>query len=371
MNTKLLRAALICSMMVPLGFAHAADVTSEETELSPNYPFIEGEFVWEIEGDHTFSADDPDAEITDIYGAIELVLAVHMNETFQFNLGIVGEAVQDPTPGQNRFFDDHGLYISDLNVQFNLSEETSLVAGKFGPSFGTAWDVTPGIYGTGFAEDYELSEMIGFGLSHTFDAGDAGSVTLGANVFFADTTFLSDSIITSRGRTNLADGGAGNTEELDNFSITLDGEELPSIEGLAWHLGYRHLSAGQGDVSDEQGFVAGLTKETAIGDDQSVVLNFEYATFSNFGGGADDNSYLTAGLSFVDGPWHLDFAGTLRRIDLAAGGETNDELFQASIGYVDENEIDWNLGYQFSEDGGQDSHTFGVFITKAVEFSNQ
>lgn len=68
--------------------------------------------------------------------------------------------------------------------------------------------------------------------------------TLGANLFTADTTFLSDSIFTSRGRLARADGGATNTGRLDNFSFTIDGEEIAALPDFSWHLGYRHLQPG-------------------------------------------------------------------------------------------------------------------------------
>ena len=370
MKYKTLMAALMCSLTVPSGLAVAADPAQKPNEII-NYPYVDGEFIWELQGDFTTNSDDPDAELNDIFGYLELAASIYLNDKLQVNFALIGEPVRDPEPGEDRFFEDHGLYLEVLNAQVNLSENTNLVVGKFGPGFGTAWDVTPGIYGVDFAEDYELAEFIGVGLNHTFDSRDFGAVTIGANVFFADTTFLSDSIITSRGQTDINDGGAGNTEELDNFSITLDGADLPILEGFSWHLGYRHLSARLGDIDDEQGFVVGFIQETDFGDDKSATFNLEAATFDNFGGGDDDVDYLTAGLSLVDGPLHLDLAGTLRDIEVAGGSDSDDVLYQTSIGYVDQHDIDWNVGYKFAEEDGIDSHTIGVFVTKAVEFSTK
>jgi len=372
-KNKTLVVALLCGLTGPVGLSFAADpstqiVTKPTADPVVVYPYIEGEFIWELQGDFTTSTDDPAAELNDVFGYIELAASLYLSDVLQINTVVVGEPVQDPAAGQNRFFDDHGLYVEAVNVQVNLSEYTSLMAGKFGPGFGTAWDMTPGIYGVDFAEDYELAEMLGFEVSHMFAANSLGAVTLGASVFYADTTFLSDSIITRRGRTNLADGGAGNTEEPNNFAVSLDGEELPDMPGFEWHLAYRHLSAGQGDVADEHGIVAGITQEVEFGDEQAAVFNLEYAAFDNFGGSADDVDYLTAGLTFIDGPWHTDISGTLRNRDVVAGADVDDVLFQASVGYVDENDIDWNVGYKFAEEGGVDSHTFGFFITRATEF---
>ena len=371
-HNRILRTALLCAgLTIPSTFALAADVTNQQAADLQSYPYIEGELIWELQGDFTTDSDDRDAELNDIFGYLEVAASLYLSDKFQVNFALIGEPVLDPGPREDRFFEDHGLYLEALNAQYNFSENTNIVAGKFGPGFGTAWDATPGIYGVDFAEDYELAEFIGVGLNHTFDGGSFGEVTLGANIFFADTTFLSDSIITRRGQTDIADGGAGNTEELDNFSITLDGTELPTMEGFSWHLGYRHLSAGLGDVDDEQGFVAGFIQETDFGDERSAVFNLEVATFDNFGGSADDVNYLTAGLTLADGPWHLDLAGTLRDIEVNGGPDSDDVLFQASVGYTDQHDIDWNVGYKYAEEGGVQSDTFGIFITKAVEFSSQ
>ncbi|MEM9330618.1 MAG: hypothetical protein AAGA53_04785 [Pseudomonadota bacterium] len=375
MKKLLLGTALTCGLLSNIGLAHGADPTLQDTAPAADevvtYPYLEGEFIWELQNDYTYDSDDPDAELNDTFAYLELAVSLILNETFQINTAIIAEPVQDPGPGDDRFFDDHGVFVEVLEVQVNFSEDTNVVAGKIGPGFGTAWDITPGIYGVDFAEDYELSEFIGFGLNHTFDGAAFGAVTFGASVFFADTTFLSDSIITRRGQTDITDGGAGNTEDLDNFAISLDGEELPDLPGFAWHLAYRHLSAGQGDLFDEEGIAAGFVQEVDLGEELSATFNFEYATFNNFGGGADDVDYVTAGLTVANGPWHLDVAGTLRDTDVVGGPDIDDALFQASVGYVDQNDIDWNVGYLFTEDGGVDNHTLGIFITKAIEFSTQ
>ena len=72
------------------------------------------------------------------------------------------EPVQDPDPGDDRFLEDHGLYAEELFVNYETGHFAGY-AGKFNPSFGTAWDLAPGIFGTDLAEDYEITERIGLG----------------------------------------------------------------------------------------------------------------------------------------------------------------------------------------------------------------
>jgi hypothetical protein len=55
--------------------------------------------------------------------------------------------------------------------------------------------------------------------------------TIGANTFFANTTVLSHSVITSRGNTDLEDGGVSNTEDFSSLLASVDGENIANIEG--------------------------------------------------------------------------------------------------------------------------------------------
>lgn len=351
--------------------AYAADVTAPEAEAPATYPYVEGVLELELGDDWVFSSDDPTAEINDLYFSGALGLTVGLTPMLALNLGLTAESVLDPAPSTDRTFGDIGLYVDTLNLEASLGMLT-LTAGKFGPSFGSAWDITPGVYGTSFAEDYELSEMIGFGAAVEFETGAAGTITVGGNVFFADTTVLSDSAFTSRGRTSLADGGLANTESLDNFSLTIDGTDIAAMPGFSYNLGYRHLSAGVTETADEDGFAAGLAKETELANGDVIVVNGEVAYFSNYGGVSDDDAvYLTAGLAYVHGPWHGEVAGSLRLIDYSGGGSDDDQLFQVSAGYEFENGIDVSAGYTNARVAGDTSHTLGLRLTKAFEFSTR
>lgn len=187
--------------------AHAADLDAvvSTQEPAPNYPLIEGSFVFELESDGIFS-DDGDDEFIDTFNTTEVALDVRFNSIFSLHTDLVLEPVDDPLSGpraigEDIFFEDHGLFFETLHLQADF-EHFSLYGGKINPSFGTAWDVTPGIYGVDFAEDYEITERIGFGGSYTLNAEDAGEHTLNVATFFADTSGLSRSFGTNRGRTS-------------------------------------------------------------------------------------------------------------------------------------------------------------------------
>lgn len=367
--TSSLSALLAAGLLSTQAFA--ADVAEAETEAPQTYPYVEGVLDLEIGDDWVFSSDDPTAEINDLYFSGALGMKVGLTPIFALNLGLTAESVLDPAPSTDRAFGDIGLYVDTLNLEASLGMLT-LVAGKFGPSFGSAWDITPGVYGTSFAEDYELSEMIGIGSAIAFETGATGTITLGGNVFFVDTTVLSDSAFTSRGRTTLADGGLANTESLDNFSFTIDGTDIAAMPGFSYNFGYRHLSAGVTETADEDGFAAGLAQEIELSNGDLVVVNGEVAYFSNYGGVSDDDAtYLTAGLGYVHGPWHGEVAGSLRLIDYSGGGSDDDHLIQVSAGYEFENGIDVSAGYANAREAGVVSHTLGLRLTKSFEFSTR
>lgn len=355
--------AAIALLLATTAYSPAYAEDGESTK-----PLIEGELETGLSSDWTFQSDDPTAEIIDLYAEAALAVKLNAANWLAFNLGLTFEPVLDPQASTDRYFGDHGLYVDTLNIQVEHAGFMA-VAGKFGAGFGTAWDVTPGIYGTNFTEDYEYSEMIGFGGAYSFDAGAPGVITLGGNVFFMDDTFLSDSAFAKRGRNSVSSGGPGNTGRLDNFSFTIDGSDIPAVDGLAWHLGYVHLHAGVGDVSDVNGFAAGLVRETELGNGITFGWNTEVAYFDGANGANDEALYLTGGLSVVNGPWHGEVSATLRRTDYAAGGRDNDLLTQVSGGYEFENGVDLSLGYVMSREAGERSHTVGLRLSKAFAFS--
>jgi hypothetical protein len=82
--------------------------------------------------------------------------------------------------------------------------------------------VTPGLHGDDISGNYELEERIGAEAAYAFDAFGMEHI-LQASAFTTDRTALSGSVFTHRPQTHLSDGGAGNTDGVSSFSVTLDG----------------------------------------------------------------------------------------------------------------------------------------------------
>ncbi|MFC3061623.1 hypothetical protein [Paenirhodobacter populi] len=327
----------------------------------------EGELGLEFGIDSTFRSDDPDAELTDVFGTAELALRLRLTKGAALNFGATAESVLDPRPGKDRTFGDIGLYIDTLNVEVEAGPVT-LTAGKFAAGFGTAWDTMPGIWGSDLAEDYELAEQLGFGLAWDLGETPVGALTFGVNLFTADTSALSDSAFTKRGRLTRADGGAGNTGKLNNVSLTLDGADIAAAPGLSWHLGYRELKPGLGDSATERGMVFGLAQALDLGNGTELTVVGEVARLRNVGGGDDRADYATLGIGFARGPWHGEIAASTRKTRLGAGGSERDSLVQISGGYTWENGIDLSLGYARLSEAGAKSDTIGPRLTRSFSF---
>lgn len=335
------------------------------------YPRIETNVAIEIQNDLTVDSDDKTAENNDLFNTTEVETGLYFTKNFSLQSLAVLEPVFDPGPNDDRFFEDHGAFLENLFLQFEYGP-FSIFAGKFNPSFGIAWDEAHGIYGVDFAEDYELAERIGGGISLTHE-GEAGKHVFSANIFRADTTFLSRSIFHDRGRTQRKDGGASNTNGLESVSFTLQGEEIPSLPGFTYHVGFRHQSKGRGDSDNENGFVAGAKKEFDLGNDQAITLVGEGVYLNNAEAGPDDVIYLTGSGEFTSGPWSASLAHTSRITEVAGGGDVNDRLTQVTLGYEIQDgplkEFNLNVGYKAVREGGIDSHVIGFLVAREFSFS--
>lgn len=304
----------------------------------------EAAFTWEgsveIGVDSTIDADDPAAEITDTYLSAEIAFEAAITDRLSAFGGLTLESVLDPT--DNRAFEDLGLYVGELGLRYAFGE-TVVSAGKISPVFGVAWDAAPGFYGTSLAEDYELSEMIGFTLDTPLGAGE-----LSVALFYADDTGLSNSIGTKRGRTVVADGGVGNTGQLDNIALQYSQE---FGDTTAW-IGARHLSAGQGDVSDETGLIAGVSHDFGNGFDMIA----ELAHFNGAGGSDSDATYLTAGAAYAMDDWT--FSATTTLIDNSDAD--TDSMIALGVDRAITDNVEVNFGLARFDVGGEKSTAIGL-----------
>jgi hypothetical protein len=341
------------------------------------FPTFDAELTVEVQNDKVYRATDPAARINNLFSEIEAHLAVHFSPDLSIQSRIKLEQVRQPT-GRGAF-QEEGAYVEELFANYRLGQLT-LFAGKFNPGFGIAWDKAPGIYGTDFAEDYELTERLGAGFTYKFETLTWGDHEFGANLFFLDTTALSQSYITKpafgaegtlrASRFRKAQGGAGNTERMNNISLTLDGDGISWLPNLAYHLGYLHQSKGSTEPFDENGYVGAVQYTFKLGKATTLTPLVEYARFSKFQGQDQTAGYLTGAATLSHGPWSASIAGTRRRIGLATESSPNGEdwLGTATIGYAFENGVEASVGWARARDGAELTSTLGVLLAYKMRF---
>ena len=368
-------AALTCLLAMGSFAAPVwADDDDAAAEKPRSYPYVKGELSVEVEYDHIDINGAPD--INDTYTTTELEIGTYFSPFFSVHGHFTFEPVFDAEPGDDRFFEDHGLYAEELYAKFSF-KPFDVKAGKYNPAFGSAFDETPGIYGTDLAEDYELTERVGLAISTEREGTPFGKVTLTASTFFADTSFLSDSAFTRRGRTDREDGGLSNTENLDSFAFSIEGEDIPGFTGLKYNIGFVHQAAGIDDLDDQNGFVFGLKQTRSFNNVELQVIG-ETAYF-DYGGNlydADDDE------EFVDSLWYwtlgaqltfnekyrINTAYTARNAELLDGTNFDDFQWTASGGMKVWREWWLEAGYKYLEEADEESHTVGLKLSKTFGF---
>lgn len=325
---------------------YAALAFSAPVLLCANAAFAEQGFSWEgeieIGNEQVISSDVAANEIRNTYAIITATGTYSFANGVEIFATLTGESVTDATA--DRTFEDMGLYVEELGLSFGVGEATTVSLGKLAPSFGSAWDDTAGFFGGTLAEDYELTEQLG--VLADIELANAGTLSFG--VFFADDTSLSRSWGEDRGRNRASAGGAGNTGELDNFAIQWAHE----VNNTRFHVGARHLSASAGDVDDEQGFVAGIGHSF----DGGLDVFAEAASFSNFGGTADDATFVTLNAAYAIG--NLTLSGTLSQRDLDTSGKT--DLHSIAAEYEFQNGMTLGGALAFQDDSGVEDTILGV-----------
>ncbi|GBF27058.1 hypothetical protein MnTg02_02103 [bacterium MnTg02] len=335
---------------------------------APEQPALfSGELELETENDWTFRSDDAANELNDLFNTIELTGGVNLSRAISAQVHLTYDPVLDPTGG--RAFPDHGLYAEEIYGQYE-GERVRLFAGKFNPAFGTAWDRAPGVYGVDFAEDYELAERLGLGGAIKIGSTRAGTLTLTGNAFALDTSKLSDSLFTSRGRTRRSDGGVSNTESLESFSVTLDGSEIPDLTDAGYHLGYRFQKRGRGpdDVADEHGLVAGLHGARQMSGAKLEWVG-EVVYLDNAEGTRDELWYYTLGTAVSFAQYNLAVSYTGRPRMVEGGPDLDDRQIQVSAGVEMFDGWACDVGYKFHVEDGGDNHTVGLQLAKAFEIN--
>ncbi|MFN0192122.1 MAG: porin [Aestuariivirga sp.] len=342
----------------------------------------------EVQGDFIVGTDPAGLTGDDIEPSTDLELFFKPIDRLKIVSTITTESVLDPLPGEDRVFEDIGGYVSELYAEADF-EPVTLRWGKFDPQFGLATNTLDGIYATDLLGDYDSSErwavesvldFEAFGLSHAITA----------SAFTTDRTFLSNSIITRRGKLRLSDGGAGNNRGIPSFALLLDGclgaaaAECYADGRFGYRFGVRYQKAGRRTaeqiedeiiLNDETGFLAAGTARFEI---DPVTLRFlsEFAYFDHFEGEPDDVWYATVSAAAEIEPVTLAAAYTRQRTLVAGGPDTKADLVDITASYDLGEDFSlagetWKIAaaYRYRQDEGVSDHTIGLKLSIGLEGS--
>lgn len=332
---------------------------------------LSGELVMRMHNDYTTrSTMHDEGRHNDAYLYSEASGVFAVNENVFFEIGAVWERMQDKTPHKSNFFDNEGGYIESLNVNY-AANDVGIKIGKFVPEFGKAWEYGRGIWGEEFAEDYELSERLGVGVSYAFESKDFGRYSVGVSSFFADTSFLSGSVVTHRGRLHKDDGGASNTQSLSSYSMFVEGQDAFGIDGVYYQLAYRNQAPAKVDLGAkrEHGYNATFGYVRDMNDVWQADMLLEYVYLKNFDTEHENRRYFTASLvNRVVEDWLLTFSYTKRDVRLGGVGQVHDYLLQMSAGYDFGQGTIAEFGWRKIKEDDASSNTLGALVWHSFSF---
>ncbi|WP_160000416.1 hypothetical protein [Roseomonas sp. 18066] len=328
----------------------------------------------------------------DLFNKTELGVYLSLPGGFTVNSVFKLEPADRPADGSDRAFHAQAAWVDQLYLAWSQGP-LQLFAGKIHPRFGMAWDEAPGLYGTDFAEGYELSEKIGGGvnlsLSDLASATDRlGQHSLQLEFFQADRSALSSSLFARRwsyqdgqgrlrysARNRRAYGGPDNTEGAGNWVASLAGQEVPLPLGeLSYTLGYSSRRAGldslqAGTAATERGVVAGLAWEVPLGGDITATPLVEWVRQENADGLRGlRRQVVTAGAELARGPVSLAYVyeWLKERGDDAARAAMHTASASYALPWVEG--LVWTVGWRRLREEGQAANDYGTQLSYSLRF---
>lgn len=335
--------------------------------------WVSGELSVELQHENLYNTSDGSAG-SDTYTTIELGTRLHLTGRLTLELGLTLEPVADLEPGEDRILGDHGGYADSLQLRYE-GDDWYVHGGKFTATFGLDQDLFPGIYGDTFTGGYELVERLGVGGGVEFEVPDIAKLELKAAVFTRDSTALSGSLFTGRERLHVSDGGPGNTDLPESFSVALDAGEIEGLPGLALRTSVLRQAAGEGNDRSQWALSIGGAWEIGVGDDWTITPVIDYVhSWDAIGIDAADGisgaaeNYLTAGVAVGYESWDAALVGGRRWDSQPGAADVRDAFVQVSAGYTFENDISVDLGWLYLDQGGVTSQGVGMLVAYGLKF---
>lgn len=299
---------------------------------------------------------------------------LHLTPDFSVQALIHPDPAGDSEPnGAVTFLRRQNVILEQFFAEWRPADGFQVYGGKFNAPFGYGHGYFPGVLASFRAHDvYLVREVVGGGANWALPVpGNWGGHTLAAAVFTLDTTFLSNSLVVRQRccdpgfgryvRTTLRAGGAGNTGNLDNVAVSLEGADMPALPGLVYNLGLLSRGPGKDATRREWGLAAGLRHERAWTGGLRTLAFAEFVGFRNAGGNpveeaenggegavSERRRFWTVGAQLRSGPWRGTLAWQRDEAKRSFNPLPRQDYYEVSAGRDLGSGFGLDLGYQYA-----------------------
>jgi hypothetical protein len=296
-------------------------------------------------------------EFRDITGALRYYLGIQFNKNFEIyglaklarfdNDNDIARRENSNKKGNSRTFENLGINLTELSIKYS-KDNSSLIAGKFTTNFGTAWRWNKGIFVHSVAQNYALTEKLGFTAINKYgDLKKTGIYNFSLSLFTNDRKNLDNSLLHNKNSDTKSEAIAGDTRSLSSFTLATDiNFEFKEREKLSYHIAYSKLGVNKNSTSvaldrlkKQAGIVFGMNYKFPIEKNLDLETILEYAKIKNINGdSAISNQYFTS--NFI-----LKY---MSNYSLMIGNSNNNNKNRLGSGdSINVSEI--NLGYEFNK----------------------
>lgn len=346
-----------------------------------NYPYVSGDALIQYQADRVLSSEKKGIPANNGFVYVEQNSSLNFNKNWSAKMQLrlqpnnVLTTRNQVTPERYRTFlsndrgfglQETGILLEELKLNYE-NDDVRVFAGKFDPTFGTAWRKTKriGVFASQFTEDYNLREKIGGGITALLE-----NSSISFNSFMNDTTELSRSMISDRGRAKGSSGIAGSNGSLSSYSVSMEGENFLTVDNWYYNFGYRSLgvdnAAGR---AREQGFVVGSEYLYQLGRNSSIIPFVELVKIDNFAGFKNRNAkYGTFALIGNYSSWTASVSFVTREIKDPYAVNYNDHQMQFSVGYKITDNLTVDISRADIKEDGQNGGLIGATVTYFYKF---
>ncbi len=299
-----------------------------------------------------------------------------LNLQITSNLRLGVEASFEPQGGGQYFaFESPSLFLNTLTIAYT-EELGGIGLGKFNQLnehnlVDPIWDRQLNLFNNYPSDDLDLSDVIGLRTWLNLGSFLETDHYLYGGVFFRDDTPLGRSIFTQRTPLRSDVTGPAYTGKLNNWMVSLHGDELPYAPDWEYVIGVAGQSPGLGDLNRELSIFSGVYGEFDLSDDLTVSPMAEVLYRDGADGNNQDALSAVLSLSFEDGPWVYGTSYSHRHlVDHANNDEVaDDNEAQLFASYYFDSGAYIDLGYEFRREDGEAQNAVSLAVGIPLEFT--